>query len=168
MKKMLQAIILLSFATALFLSFVGKKMYDSDYLYKNWSTTSGIIQSSEVKTIFKNAVSGTANGQKHKYWSFVVADNYTINGISYTGSRFANSSSNRTLQSAETGQAANKELLAMPSLYSKGKQVTVHYDPTNPGERFLELDTNSSKPFFIIAGILFVIGLIATMRWFQI
>ncbi len=143
-------------------------MYDSDILYRKWSTTSGIVESAEVKTIFKNAVSSTANGQKHKYWSFVVAYTYTINGVSYTGSRFTNSSTNSTLQSAETSLTTNKELLAMPSLYPKGKQVAVHYDTANPKESFLVLDTNSSKPFLIIAGILFAIGLITTVRWFQI
>lgn len=110
-----------------------------------WPSTDGVVvKSSSTLVDYRDPKSG----QLGKRAIVDFAYTYTVDGQSYTGSKLAPS-------------LAIAQPVDMVAKYPMGANVKVFYDPAAPSDAALEVAdvSDGSTPFFVIGGILFVIGL---------
>ena len=111
----------------------------------NWPYVSGKI---EISTTESHR--DTDNGPARIYYTPVVEYSYTFNGNRYRSRRI-------NLSSTTSGSKAWAEKVA--ARYPKGRDVEVHYDPTNPSNAALENPTGMSWLILAVAAACFGIAI---------
>ena len=115
---------------------------------KSWPTAQGTVISSEVRT---HQDISSDDGHSSTSYEPLVKYSYTVNNISYTGSRIgygANMFDRNTAQN-------------MANRYMAGSTLPVYYNPIDPHDSVLDTTAGGSKIFMIIGIIFTALGLMA-------
>ena len=117
---------------------------------KNWSTTGGVILTSEISSHQESERDSNGHYRMVTYYSVNIVYQYIVNGFNYSCSRVSYSTFDSTSDHNEAQQLANK--------YSVGKNVTVYYNPNNPSEAVLETGSTNITYVFLILGVILTIA----------
>ena len=88
---------------------------------RNWPTVIGVVETSQITRFDKSA-----------NYLIQVEYSYLVNGVEYLNDRF----------SVMNNGVPHKEAKRLLSMYSKGQQIQVRYEPTNPQVSVLKAEIN--------------------------
>jgi len=114
---------------------------------QSWSSTTGQITEAHVN----RSTSTDSEGDMSYSYSPAVQYTYQVAGQAYSGK-------NLTF-GFTTGFSSSSKAEAIIARYPVGSQVTVYYDPANPGEAVLERKAGGSTASLVLGIIFLVVGL---------
>lgn len=116
-KKFYTAMLLI---TTVFGAYLSARVVEN-FNSKNWPTVSGVVETSQIKQL-----------KKSTNYLIQIEYRYFVNGVEYLNDRF----------SVMNNGVSHEEAKRLLSMYSKGQQVQVRYEPSNPQVSLLETEIN--------------------------
>jgi hypothetical protein len=111
-----------------------------------WPTVDGqIVGDSHMQFVEATGITARTNDYRA-----IVQYEYAVNGTDYQGS-------NVTYEGRDDSSPRQDPINAMVSRYPSGQKVTVHYNPDNPADAFLEPADNSPINMGIVTGVMLVL-----------
>ncbi len=134
-----------------FLGFSASKQLGHARASSEWPTVSGKVLSSEVRTKRSRTSGSRKHGSRSRTtYHAEVHYEYTVDGRPYTADR---------VQFGEYGSDNSSHAREIVARYAEGKQVSVHYDPTQPDLAVLEPGVHGGINIqFGLAGLFTLVG----------
>ncbi|MDD5296862.1 MAG: DUF3592 domain-containing protein [Rhodocyclaceae bacterium] len=160
MKSALLALAAASLLMGAFLGYVTWTLKETEKTLLAWPTVPGTIRSIAVEARPKSTrVINT--GPVKLVWMVVVSYDYEVGGKACLGDKVSNAAVYQDLDVYAQPTAILTDYLTR---YPAGSSVTVHYNPAQPQQGYLELDVSGSRMFLwatLVAGAVAVIALAA-------
>jgi hypothetical protein len=124
---------------------VGIMLYTDAQEVKEWSQTTGTISYTNIRSEWQ---SGSHDSPGHYVYYPVVEYYYTVDGQTY----YCSTISKMTSGSSDVGYAQN-----FINRNSLGSQVTVYYNPDNPSEAVLQMNSDFELVVPLLLGVIFTL-----------
>lgn len=151
------AILMLVVGAGLWLVWLGGAQVVRAFESADWTTTEGVVILSEVTEADLNERQSTVDEAIRYYVEFEY--DYEVDGVSYQGDCIA---------IGESGVRSRAEGERRIEPYPVGSQVTVYFDPKNPGDACLVSGATQSAWILLLAGLVTtVLALRLALSWIR-
>lgn len=149
---------------AIFCGIITYFIYQDNAKIFGWPTTTALIEKSDkelgpVKSVDWNGHDNTRLG-----WRPVISYSYKVNGKNYVSMGISSRSYEETTDSADS--PPSQAFLSLLKRYPAGTKVTVHYNPNNPSNAWLEIDSKGIKLFGALASAGLLVSIVCLLLYF--